>query len=181
MQHVQYIEGKLLLAIAEHRDCAVDKRNIDVQTDSNKTINKCAVLRTIPDETKELESTLDTNCYNFETCKVECSSSTIPLETTPQPSSFMDFSNRSSSSLKISPELSPIANNNNNQEVNSLNEIENSLNEVENWRGKATQDTSTSRTISLNRRKPNYLDSCPDWSTDNIKSAITRSNWHAKS
>lgn len=165
LQHVQYIKGKLLLATAEHRDCAVDKRNIDVQTDSNKTINKCAVLRTIPDETEELESTLDTNCYNFETCKVECSSSTIPLETTPQPSSFMDFSNRSSSSLKISPELSLIANNNNNQEVNSLNE-------VENWRGKATQDTSTSRTVSLNRRKPNYLDSCPDWSTDNIKSAV---------
>jgi len=163
LQHIQYIEGKLLLANAEHHDRATDKENsVVIQTDLNKT-NECSDLRSSPNVDKELENTLDISCESNEIdIKVHSLSMTSP-EITPQPS-FTDFSDQRSSSLKMSPKLSFVVNNNQEVSIDSLNEIEN-------WKGKATQDTPTSQTVSLKHRKPNYLDSCPDWNTDYIKSS----------
>lgn len=90
--------------------------------------------------------------------------STTSPESTSQPS-FADFSGQKSPSLEILSALSSIANNNRDVSVDSLNQ-------VEDWRGKTTQDIPTSQILPLKHSRPNYLDSCPDWSTDNVKSAI---------
>lgn len=155
LQHIQYIEGKLLLANAEYHHAINKENTVDIQTE----LNECPDLKiTFSNKTKKLENTVNMSYDNYEVCTETYSLSTMSLETTPQPS-FTDFNDQKSLFLKISPNA-----NNNQDSINSLNE-------VKNWRGKATQYNSTSRIVPKHL-KPNYLDSCSDWNTDNIKSAI---------
>lgn len=85
LQHIQYIEVKLLLANVEHHDR--DKENsVVIQTDLNKT-NECLNLRTSSNVDKKFKNRLDISCENNE----------IDIKT--HKPSFTDFSDQRNRSL----------------------------------------------------------------------------------